>query len=283
MMEMGVMLTNETMIHRNAVVLLRQENTELRHRLRQLESRFTPAGTAPASATSVSASQQNGEVMLAYNKLKRQYDAVRRELHSATLAYERLRTEHAKEIAKYKALNASGRQDASDAEVIYKLRAQCKQLRQQLETEKAEHRRTILRHQRDLSNLKHSTHHPPSSSASGLPPRPARSTTPTEAQRDRRHSSASAAASSSRRSASTQGSLSLTNSRDLTRSLTPTSSRAGRAASSNGSSKVHHAGGPSHRSRPSGNTASERRDRSRSSSPQPQISSQRPPWNAGGK
>lgn len=245
---------------------------------------MTPAGTAPASATSVSASQQNGEVMLAYNKLKRQYDAVRRELHSATLAYERLRTESAKEIAKYKALNASGRQDVSDAEVITKLKNQCKQLRQQLETEKAEHRRTILRQQRELSNLKHTGH--PILPSSGLPPRPARSTTPTDALRERRPASSSRQSnSSSRRSTSTQGSLSLTNSRDLARSLTPTSSLTkGRGVS--GSERPASAGAGS-RSRPTTSSSSSavaaHRDRSRSSSPQPQISSQRPPWNAGGK
>ena len=171
---------------------LRQENMELRHRLRKFEGRSLPSGTGPAAAVSAAASQQNGELLLAYSKLKRQYELTKKELHAATMAYDRLRTESAKEITRLKiqvAGDSTPKAQAMDnIELARKLRAQCVQLKKDLETERAEHKRCIVRHQRELANLRHasstypkrgsSTPTPTGSSSrkpspsSGLPPRP---------------------------------------------------------------------------------------------------------------
>jgi coiled-coil domain-containing protein 61 len=174
---------------------LRRENNELRHRLRNLEGRTLPSG-APAS--SVAASQQNGEVLLAYSKLKRQYDTTRKELQAATLAYERLRTDSAKEITKLKIQLVGDSnpksQSMDNIELSKKLRSQCIALKRDLDVERTEHKRCIARHQRELANLRHaSSTYPgarrsaspggggtpapglgrrPSPSPSALPPRP---------------------------------------------------------------------------------------------------------------
>lgn len=174
---------------------LRQENTELRHRLRKFEGRALPSGMGPAAAVSVAASQQNGELLLAYSKLKRQYDSAKKELNAATMAYERLRTESAKEITRLKLQvvgdTTGARAQSEDAnDTVKRLRAKCVQLKKDLDTERTEHKRCIARHQRELANLRHhSSTYPrrssspsnttgtnssrrPSPSSSGLPPRP---------------------------------------------------------------------------------------------------------------
>jgi hypothetical protein len=121
------------------------------------------------------------------------------------MAYERLRTESAKEIAKWKSqvlgdATAFSTDKAGSSDVIKKLKIQCNQLRLQLDTERAEHKKTILRHQRELANIRHlsSSHRPRGASRSvtptdsrarsGIPPRPSSSGAPLDGPQRRRPS-----------------------------------------------------------------------------------------------
>ena len=97
---------------RQIVTQLRQDNTELRHRLRQAESRAASAvaagngsskgghrGTTPSS----SAAASSADLVASNGKLRSQVESLRKELAASTTAYEKLRIEAAKEIARYKA------------------------------------------------------------------------------------------------------------------------------------------------------------------------------------
>lgn len=79
---------------------LRKENTELKHRLRQLESRSGSASGNPASSSGVTENQ----IIV---KIRRQNDALQRELTEMTNAYERLKYVTSNEIAKWKNLAQS--------------------------------------------------------------------------------------------------------------------------------------------------------------------------------
>lgn len=86
---------------------LRQDNTELRHRLRHggNAGNSTPSNAAAASL----ANAANAEVVATNVKLRKQVESLKKELTDSSLAYERLRTESAREIAKWKLkIGASG-------------------------------------------------------------------------------------------------------------------------------------------------------------------------------
>lgn len=261
---------------------LRQENTELRHRLRKFEGRSLPSGSGPASAVSAAASQQNGELLLAYSKLKRQHEGVKKELNAATMAYDRLRTESVKEITRLKLQvvgdsSGSRAQSTETTDLVKRLRAQCVQLKKELDTERTEHKRCILRHQRELANLRHKSSTYPSRSsspslmaasvqrssyASGLPPRP----TSTGSTRTSRGSTVT----SNRRSpAPPSAHRSSGSAKDI-----PSSTRR-----SNSPLYEHAVGDRS----PESTSRLGARDRyARSGSRSPSPTTERPPWNAGG-
>jgi hypothetical protein len=69
---------------RNAVTQLRLENTELKHRVRLLQSRAAKASGADTSMESTTA---------AYSKLKKEFDAIKRQLIEVSAAYAALRKE----------------------------------------------------------------------------------------------------------------------------------------------------------------------------------------------
>lgn len=79
---------------------LRQDNTELRHRLRHGGNAVsnTPSNAAAANL----ANAATAEVVSTNVKLRKQVESLKKELTDSSLAYERLRTESAREIAKWK-------------------------------------------------------------------------------------------------------------------------------------------------------------------------------------
>jgi hypothetical protein len=83
---------------RTMISQLRLDNTELRHRLRQggISSNTTTQGGSSATAA------LNTEWATANAKLRKQVDGLKKELHEASLSYDRLRIESAKEIARWK-------------------------------------------------------------------------------------------------------------------------------------------------------------------------------------
>ena len=75
------------------ITQLRQENTELRHRLRQLQGK----GTNNQKDTATS------DLTIANSKLRKQVEILRKDLVEAGIAYEKLRTDSAREIGRWKA------------------------------------------------------------------------------------------------------------------------------------------------------------------------------------
>ncbi len=91
---------------------LRQENTELRHRLRQTESRINKTNTtisSPLSTSSVNPSLT--EIIATNSKLRKQVESLKKDLADASIAYERLRNESTKEISKWKNRSGQGNPD----------------------------------------------------------------------------------------------------------------------------------------------------------------------------
>ncbi len=94
---------------RAMVANLRQENQELRHRMRQAESRSVKAtmnntglvGTASTSHGELVA-KANAELVAQNGKLKKQLEACKRELAAADVNFEEMRTSAAKELSKWK-------------------------------------------------------------------------------------------------------------------------------------------------------------------------------------
>jgi len=88
---------------RQIIANLRQENTQLRHRLRQVESRSKgAAGGGLAAQGSAAQAGVINEVTGQNAKLKRQVEALRKELSDATALHERQRLESLKELNKWK-------------------------------------------------------------------------------------------------------------------------------------------------------------------------------------
>jgi hypothetical protein len=87
---------------RQLVTTLRQENTELRHRLRQTESRAvkqTPnswTSPNPNLGRNLAASGVEAELQATNIKLRRQLESVRQELHSSNILLEREKVDAAK-------------------------------------------------------------------------------------------------------------------------------------------------------------------------------------------
>eukprot|EP00602_Paraphysomonas_sp_CaronLab_P000215 CAMPEP_0185031382 /NCGR_PEP_ID=MMETSP1103-20130426/18830_1 /TAXON_ID=36769 /ORGANISM="Paraphysomonas bandaiensis, Strain Caron Lab Isolate" /LENGTH=789 /DNA_ID=CAMNT_0027566895 /DNA_START=93 /DNA_END=2462 /DNA_ORIENTATION=- len=115
---------------------LRQENTELKHRLRQLEKR---------NGVSNGSSEPSGTV----GKLRKQIDTLKRELADSAAAYERLRVEMAREAARWRAQTPS-----SQSEREKEWRAKAVGLQHALDSERIEHRREVLRLQRELEDAR---------------------------------------------------------------------------------------------------------------------------------
>lgn len=82
---------------------LRQDNTELRHRLRHggnaLNNSIVSSNNA---AISSHVNVANADMVAANVKLRKQVETLKKELTDSSLAYDRLRTESAREIAKWK-------------------------------------------------------------------------------------------------------------------------------------------------------------------------------------
>eukprot|EP01038_Epipyxis_sp_PR26KG_P007211 gene7211-9841_t len=79
---------------RQIISQLRQDNTELRHRLRNLKS--------PLKASPITSAGVNAELAAANTKLRKQIEALKKELHDSSLGYNKLRIESAKEVMKWK-------------------------------------------------------------------------------------------------------------------------------------------------------------------------------------
>jgi hypothetical protein len=83
---------------RQIISQLRQENTELRHRLRQAESRILKSSPPQGGLA---------ELANANAKLRKQVESLKRDLSNVTVAYERYRVEASKELARWKAKSTS--------------------------------------------------------------------------------------------------------------------------------------------------------------------------------
>jgi coiled-coil domain-containing protein 61 len=140
---------------------LRQENTELRHRLRQSESRASK--TTMKSPVSPG-SQQNpaaSELALAYSKLKKQHDTTRKELSDLSIAHDRLKNDSAREISKWKAKFVTAYESAGSAGAAgnavggdsRELRRRVAVLERDLEKERLEHRKSVALHKKEISEL----------------------------------------------------------------------------------------------------------------------------------
>jgi len=96
---------------------LRQENQELRHRMRQAESRSAKAASnstglgAPVNNSELS--KVNTELMAQNSKLKKQLDTCKRDLAAADANFEKMRTEAAKDVSKWKVRALEGAHGAS--------------------------------------------------------------------------------------------------------------------------------------------------------------------------
>lgn len=95
---------------RQIVSQLRQDNTELKHRLRHSSSTstnaannsFTTGGGGNSSSNISGMNSQNTDLINLNQKLKKQVEALKKELHDLSNAYEKYRTEASKEITKWK-------------------------------------------------------------------------------------------------------------------------------------------------------------------------------------
>jgi predicted transcriptional regulator len=113
---------------------LRQENTELKHRLRQLESRVG------------SSSSEGG---MTNQKLRKQVETLKRELASLSEAYEKLKIDSTREISKWRSqiIQPAGHDD-------YKMKFIS--LQHIVESERIDHRREINKLLREIKEIKNS-------------------------------------------------------------------------------------------------------------------------------
>lgn len=85
---------------------LRQENTELRHRLRQLESRSSKTANAPSTSTlsspSLSSASPTHSSSVVESKLRLQIDYLKKQLSDASISFNSMKSESAKEVNKLK-------------------------------------------------------------------------------------------------------------------------------------------------------------------------------------
>ena len=89
---------------REMVSKLRQDNTELRHRLRHSSANNLNTSTTNASMISGAANIHalNSEISNTNVKLRKQIEVLKKELQDISQSYEQLRTESAREIARWK-------------------------------------------------------------------------------------------------------------------------------------------------------------------------------------
>ena len=86
---------------RELLARLRQENTELKHRLRQGHHGLnTSTGSALGAGSSSQIASLNAEGVAANIKLRTQIDSLKKELNESSKAYNQLRVDATKEIAK---------------------------------------------------------------------------------------------------------------------------------------------------------------------------------------
>ena len=103
--------SSDSMLHdgdktlRQVASQLRQDNTELRHRLRQAESRNNRSSQSQTSSTS---SSSRGDSAPSQASNMKQIEALKKELYDATLSHEKFRNDSAKEISKWKLRALSG-------------------------------------------------------------------------------------------------------------------------------------------------------------------------------
>jgi len=131
---------------RQIISQLRQDNTELRHRLRHSGGGASALNTSTTQHTNAA----NTELSNANAKLRKQVENLKRDLQDSSVAYEKLRTESAREIARWKlkigssvhdspgssrGLNSPGG-DGNAAAVISDLRRQLSQVQKELRAER---------------------------------------------------------------------------------------------------------------------------------------------------
>jgi hypothetical protein len=114
---------------------LRQENTELKHRIRQYESRLNSTAATTASEG------------ISNQKLRKQVETLRRELSNLSEAYERLKLNSTREIAKWRSqiIQPAGHDD-------YKMKYIS--LQHILDSERIDHRREIQKLLKELKENK---------------------------------------------------------------------------------------------------------------------------------
>lgn len=81
---------------------MRQENTELKHRLRHSGQSNQTSTAANNSSFSNGSGPTTADVVSANSKLKKQIESLKKELQELSLAHERLRTEAAREVSRWK-------------------------------------------------------------------------------------------------------------------------------------------------------------------------------------
>lgn len=88
---------------RQMISQLRQDNTELRHRLRHSSNNaLNSSASSSLLNSSATASSMNVELIASNAKLRKQVETLKQEVAEYSQAYERLRTDSAKEVAKWK-------------------------------------------------------------------------------------------------------------------------------------------------------------------------------------
>ena len=140
---------------------VRQQNTELKHRLRQAESRSARGNRAPSPGPG-SASPAQAELASENVRLKRQLDALKKELNDLTVSYDRLRLDSAREIAKWKASPSVLLADANNTSTasslvhgseihVRDLRRRLASLERDLEAERLLRRKDLANHRREMA------------------------------------------------------------------------------------------------------------------------------------
>ncbi len=163
---------------RHMISNLRKENTELRHRLRQAESRIARAkkdkdlynitgpNPKPMNASSGPSNMSHAELSAEVSKLRKQYDSIKKEFTDTKIAYDRLQTTSSKEINRWKSISGltqkNKREEASASSngarttsesTVSELRRRISSLQTELENERLSHKKTISSHRREISEM----------------------------------------------------------------------------------------------------------------------------------
>ena len=106
----GEVVTADTSTDKEARIMvtqLRQENTELRHRLRQLQGKGN-----------IQKDNVTSDLTIANSKLRKQVEILKKDLNEAGIAYEKLRTDTAREIGRWKAKLGSDKDKDSSSDPL---------------------------------------------------------------------------------------------------------------------------------------------------------------------